>query len=96
MEFSETVYVDVYVDDIVQEMSPSEKKEMIEALQSDLGDMKESSVLSQETVGEFLFKNSDVVNLSRIMCDMFGVNYHTKKEDLLKLIDEQMSKDKRP
>lgn len=96
MEFSETVYVDVDVDDIVQEMSPSEKKEMIKALQSDLGDMKESSVLIQETVGEFLFKNSDVVNLSRIMCDMFGVNYHTKKEDLLKLIDEQMSKDKRP
>ena len=95
MEFSETVYVDVDVDDIVQEMSPSEKKEMFDAL-SDLREDGNRPSVSQETVGEFLFKNSDVVNLSRIMCDMFGVNYHTKKEDLLKLIDEQMSKDKRP
>lgn len=45
---AKTVYVDVDVDDIVQEMSPSEKKEMIEALQSDIGDIKENSVLSQE------------------------------------------------
>jgi len=91
-----TIKVRVDVDDVLEELTDSrlleEAKERGIVAQSDVEldeDEKELNEFSISEIAEYL-SDLPCYNLRDLFCDMVGVNHHTPKDELMKLLSEKI------